>query len=139
MDDEFDVFICYNSKDISFVRETAEQLKGNGISPWFDEWNLRPGVQWQAELEKQIEKINSVAVFIGEHGNGPWQNLEVRSFLIEFVHRKVPVIPVILPNVKTKVKLPVFLSTFQRVDFRNKYPDPLEQLIWGITGKHIHR
>ena len=31
-------------------------------------------------------------------------------------------------------KLPLFFKGLTWVDFRNKEPDPLKQLIWGITG-----
>jgi hypothetical protein len=36
-----------------------------------DEWELPPFVRWQDELEKVIEEIKAVAVFIGPSGIGP--------------------------------------------------------------------
>ena len=49
--------------------------------------------------------------------------------------RKCPVIPVILADAPQKPKLPLFLREMTWVDFRKNEPDPLQQLIWGITGK----
>jgi hypothetical protein len=75
------------------------------------------------------------AVFVGESGFGPWQDLEMQAFLREFVKRRCPVIPVILPDCDNVPDLPVFLSGMTWVDFRVDDPDPLKKLVWGITGK----
>ncbi len=132
---DFDVFLCYNSKDKTNVKKIAEMLKGRVILPWFDEWELRPGLPWQRALERQIGQIKSAAVFVGKDGVGPWQQEELESFLSEFVNRGCPVIPVLLANTPTKPELPIFLKNRTWVDFRKQDPDPLDQLIWGITGK----
>jgi hypothetical protein len=61
--------------------------------------------------------------------------MELEAFIRQFVARRCPVIPVILPTCKTPPKLPVFLSAMTWVDFRTSTPDPLERLVWGITGE----
>ena len=70
---QFDVFLCYNSDDKPAIREVAKQLRENGLKPWLDEEQLRPGVPWQRALEEQIENIQAAAVFAGPSGMGPWQ------------------------------------------------------------------
>lgn len=131
---EFDVFLCHNSADKPIVKQIGEQLKARGIKPWLDEWELRPGTLWQTVLEQQIAQIKAAAVFVGENGLGPWQNLEQQAFLHEFVRRECPVIPVLLPNAPQQPQLPIFLRSFMWVDLRQASPDPLAQLIWGICG-----
>jgi hypothetical protein len=79
--------------------------------------------------------IHSAAVFVGRNGIGPWQSMEVEAFLSEFVRRGCPVIPVLLPDAPNQPALPVFLRNIAWVDFRKQEPEPLERLIWGITGK----
>jgi hypothetical protein len=97
---------------------------------------LPPGKPWQPELESQIESIRSAAVFIGGDGTGPWQSIELRALLNQFVQRGCPVIPVILPSVTLAApKLPTFLQDFTWVDYRLDDPPPLDHLIWGITSK----
>ncbi len=103
--------------------------------PWLDEWELRPGLPWQQALEKQTRHIKSAAVFVGKNGIGPWQQQELDAFLREFVKRGCPVIPVLLSDAPKIPELPVFLKSMTWVDFRTNEPDPLEQLIWGITGE----
>ncbi|MCE2904201.1 MAG: SUMF1/EgtB/PvdO family nonheme iron enzyme [Anabaena sp. CoA2_C59] len=131
---EFDVFLCHNSQDSPAVIEIANQLKANNINPWLDKWHLRPGSSWQDSLEDQIDQIRTAAVFVGNSGLGPWQIEEIKAFLRAFVNRKCPVIPVLLPNAPKEPKLPVFLQGLMWVDFREHDPEPLGQLIWGITG-----
>jgi TIR domain-containing protein len=132
----FDVFLCHSSADKPAVKDIGRRLKENGIKPWLDEWELRPGMPWQEALEKQIEHIKSAAVFVGRDALGPWQQRELRAFLREFVDRNCPVIPVLLPEAPAKPQLPSFLQDMTWVDFRKDNPDPMDQLIWGITGRH---
>jgi hypothetical protein len=50
-----------------------------------------------------------------------------------------PVIPVLLSNAPKQPELPVFLEGMTWVDFRRSSPEPMKQLIWGITGiKNYH-
>jgi len=131
----FDVFMCYNSMDESLVIDIGERLKLVGILPWLDRWEIAPGKQWQRELGKQIKHVKSAAIFLGKNGVGPWQDQEQEAFIRHYVSRACPIIPVILSNCSKVPDLPVLLEGLQWVDFRKSEPDPMEQLIWGITGK----
>ncbi|HEY6540992.1 MAG TPA: TIR domain-containing protein [Ktedonobacteraceae bacterium] len=132
---DFDVFLCHNNKDKRAVKEIGEKLKEHNILPWLDDWDLPPGRPWQPLLEKQIGRIKAAAVFVSKNDMGPWQKQELYAFLSEFVNRGCPVIPVLLPDVGEVPVLPIFLKNMKWVDFRKKDPDPMKQLIWGITGQ----
>ena len=131
---QFDVFLCHNSEDKPAVIQIAQQLRQNNLKPWLDVWELQPGAIWQYSLEQQIEHIGAAAVFVGQQGLGPWQSEEIYAFLQEFIGRKCPVIPVMLADAPQQPKLPIFLRNRHWVDFRLQEPDPLVQLVWGITG-----
>jgi nucleotide-binding universal stress UspA family protein len=131
---EFDVFLCHNWADKPAVKKIARRLRERGILPWLDEWELRPGQPWQPLLEQQISQIKSAAVFVGSSGLGPWQEQEIHGLLREFATRRCPVIPVLLPDAPAQPKLPIFLGAMTWVDFRVSDPDPMERLVWGITG-----
>lgn len=138
--DDFDVFLCYTEADKFVVKKIGEQLKEHGILPWLDQWNLPPGRPWQPLLENQISQIKSAAVFVGKDGIGPWQRQELDAFLREFVERGCPVIPILLEDAPKKPTLPIFLKGMTWVDFSKQQDiDPMEQLIWGITGKRFSR
>lgn len=80
----------------------------------------------QKEMEEQNLKL------------GPWQDFEAAALIREFVKRGCPVIPVILQGVKGTPRVPGFLESMTFVDFRKGDPDPLQMLLFGITGKKSH-
>ncbi|MFA5923802.1 MAG: TIR domain-containing protein [Methylococcaceae bacterium] len=131
----FDVFLSHNSQDKPIVRELAQALKALGLWVCLDEEQLVPGRPWQEALETIIKTTHASAVLIGENGIGPWETPEMRACLSELVDRKLPVIPVLLPNASAKPELPLFLKAFTWVDLRDGLTDQgLGKLVWGITG-----
>ena len=131
---DYDVFLCYNSKDQRQVIAIAERLKERGILPWFDIWEVRPGIRWQKELQRKARSIKSAAVFIGPKGAGPWRELEVEVILQEFIRRNHPIIPVILEGRPGNPRLPTFLNSWHMIDMRKPEPDPFEQLVWELLA-----
>jgi tetratricopeptide (TPR) repeat protein len=52
----FDVFLCHNSQDKPKVKEIAEKLKQQGLTPWLDVWELRPGLEQFSNKEYKIDE-----------------------------------------------------------------------------------
>ncbi|NMG20784.1 GUN4 domain-containing protein [Brasilonema bromeliae] len=134
---DYEVFLCHNSKEKQQVERIRTQLKHQGILAWLDKYDFEPFRPWQDQLEEIIPQIKAVAVFIGSSGVGPWANIEMREFLVEFANRKLRMGLVILPDCPQELinSVPRFIRSFHWVDFRQQEPDPMEQLIWGITGQ----
>lgn len=132
---DYDVFLCYNSRDKEQVAAIGERLRERGILPWLDVREIPPGTRWQKELQKYLKSVRSAAVFIGAKGPGPWQGLEVESLLKQIAGRNRPIIPVILEGRVGNPRLPAFLDLWNVVDMRQPEPDPFEMLVWGITGE----
>ena len=137
MEAQFDVFLSHNSKDKPTVRQLAEALQRRGLKVWLDEWELVPGRPWQEALEEIIQTTRSAAVLVGKDGLGPWEMPEMRGCLSEFVSRKLPVIPVLLPDAPSQPNLPLFLKGFTWVDLRagGLNEANFDRLEWGITGR----
>lgn len=135
MSGSFDVFLSHNSKDKPTVRQLAQALQARGLQVWLDEEQLVPGRPWQEALEEIIQTTRTAAVLVGKDGLGPWEIPEMRACLSEFVNRRSPVIPVLLPDAPDKPDLPLFLRAFTWVDLRGGLTDDgLDRLEWGITG-----
>jgi hypothetical protein len=132
---EFDVFACHHSTDKPQVRDLCRRLKETGIRVWLDEEQLPPGRPWQPLLEEQIARVNSAVVMVGRSEIGPWQDMEIRAFLSEFVQRNCPVIPTILPDASELPELPLFLKGMTWVDLRTDFESEFAKLRWGILGK----
>ena len=131
----FDVFLCHNSADKPAVREIAQKLSEENIKSWLDEADIRAGSFWNTAIGQQIETVKSAAVFVGQHGVGPWQNREIIALLDQFDRRGCPVIPVILASAHAKPILPWSLVSLHCVDFSATELHPVKRLIWAITGE----
>jgi hypothetical protein len=133
---EFNVFLCHNSQEKTQIEEIRTKLLQKGIYAWLDKYDFEPFIPWQDQLDEIIPQIKAAAVFIGSSGVGPWADIEMREFLVEFAQRKLRMGLVILPGCPDDLinKVPRFMRSFQWVDFRQQNPDPMERLIWGITG-----
>lgn len=80
-------------------------------------------------------EAKAAAVLVGKDGLGPWDKREMRACPDQFVKRKSPVIPVLLPGAATEPDLPFFLQAFTWVDLRQGLrQDGLHKLEWGIRG-----
>ena len=137
----FHVFLSHNSADKPAVEELARRLKAEGLEPWFDKWDLIPGQPWQQALEKALDDSDSVAVFIGPSGFGPWQNEEMRVALAKRVSESkgdFRVIPVLLPGAvrEERSRIPSFLLALTWVEFRKSLDEEeaYHRLKSGITG-----
>lgn len=133
--DAYDIYICYDEADETEVMGIGEKLKAEGILPWFDLLEVKPGTPDKSQQEQQIRKIPAAAVFVGQHKIVDKQELQMYSFVDEFIDREIPVIPVILTSAPKDLRLPPYLGNFGRVDFRRSMPEPMVQLVWGITGQ----
>jgi len=136
----FAVFLSHNGDDKPVVEVLAQSLAQSGIRPWLDIWNLVPGDPWQEAIEEALDACQTVAVFLGPNGIGPWQNEEMRSALEDRVRDKSRrVIPVLLPGAPDPHQhpLPRFLRRLTWVDFRAGIndPDAFQRLVSGIKGE----
>jgi hypothetical protein len=133
---EYDVFLCYNRQDAEAVQRIYGQLLEHGVRPWLDTV-LRPGDAWLNEIDKLIGSVKTAAVFVGTGGTGRVQHMEINLLLRTFANRGVRIIPVLLPGASNRPDWSAFLDDFQWVDFQKSAPDPLSQLLYGITGVHV--
>jgi TIR domain len=109
----FDVFLCQNSKDKPTIRAIAAQLQQQGISCWLDEEQLPPGCNWLETQERDMSRLKAVAVFVGQHGIGKYQDLEIAIFVQEYARkRQLRIIPVFLADAPTGTEMSKFLQLF---------------------------
>lgn len=133
-----DVFLSHNSQDKPAVRLLNKDLQAAGLSTWLDESNLPVGQPWIDEIEAALKSTRSIIVAIGKHALGPWETPEMRAALIEMVRRKVPVIPLLLPDAPESVELPLFLQTLTWVDCRDGInSDAIERIKSSVLGTPV--
>lgn len=134
---DYDVFLSYNREDGAVVQGIAASLQERfGLRPWLDVDQAQPGTRLPDVIEKAIRHSRTAAVFVGPKGLGRWQRRELDVLVQRMVERKVPVIPVLLPQRRQKPTLNPFLDTAIWVDLREGVTDlGMAQLVWGITGR----
>jgi hypothetical protein len=117
----YDIFLSYNSADHGVVESVARKLGDEGLRPFLDRRNLRPGMRWRSELEKTLGSCKAVAIFVGRGEMGSWQQREVDVALdLQSKFPNFPVIPVLLPDCEPPLG---FLRQLTWVDLRTQTLD----------------
>ena len=122
-DNAYDVFFSYNSSDHAAVLAVADALRERGRRVFLDRWYLVPGRPWPQALEQILGSCRAVAIFLGPHGMGRWQQSEAYLALDRQAHADAfPVVPVLLPGADPALG---FLSLNTWVDLRSSMDDPV--------------
>jgi hypothetical protein len=74
-------------------------------------------------------------VFLGAAGVGRWQAIEIQNIAEARVNRDCAVIPVWLPDSPASIEVPMQLAGLTWVDFRQRDPDPMMELVRGIRAQ----
>ena len=131
-----DVFISYNSRDRVAARAILETLQSHGLTVFLDEKNLAAGQNFVSRLESAIAACKSIAILIGPHGMGKWQQIEKDLSLDrKAMESALPVVPVLLPG---DVDPPTgFLALHTWVDYRGGLNDATQstKLITALRGE----
>ncbi|MEV4518009.1 toll/interleukin-1 receptor domain-containing protein [Dactylosporangium sp. NPDC049525] len=132
----FDIFLAHNSTDQPEALEIADGLRRQGIYPWIDVDQIRPGEWFYDAIQSAVRTVRSAGIVIGPAGVGRWQQLEIRTFVDRCVTHRVPVIPILLPGVAEVPEELVFLRELHHVRFRSTDDtEALQKLVWGVTGQ----
>lgn len=105
------IFICYAHEDKSQILELVELLRYGGADPWYDMVGLLPGVNWPAELLKQITVADAFLYALTPKAVASEWCLWEFAKAIELGK---PVIPILLQK---GVSIPKILANIQYADF----------------------
>src|SRR5947209_1367323 len=77
----FDVFLCYNSRDKAIVHPLAKRLEEDGLHVWLDVWQVKPGDNILAKIEEGLEGSSVLVFCMSEDSLGSgWATLENYTF-----------------------------------------------------------
>lgn len=135
----FDVFVSHHSGDRNVALDLCEMLRTQGINPWIDHEQLRPGAWVQHDIRSAINATPCALICLGPRGLGPWQTLEIDALVERCVAGETRLIPTLLPGVSALPDELLFLRPLNFVRFgRSVFEvEPLRELVWGITGERI--
>jgi hypothetical protein len=74
---EYDVFLSLARADKAAVRELAEQLKGDGLRVWFDEFVIQPSDMLSLKIEEGFQSSRTLLLVMSGAAFAPaWVTLE---------------------------------------------------------------
>jgi hypothetical protein len=138
------VFLCHANEDKDEVRKIYEKLKRNGIKPWMDKEDLKPGQQWDQEIIKAIKESDHVIIFfskISVEKRGYVQNEFKQALKIydEIPDGEIYIIPARLDDceIPDKFKILHYCDLFEKDGFEKilKSIQPIESLakVWKVS------
>lgn len=93
---DYDVFISHASEDKNDVaRPLAEALRKNGLSVWYDEFELRIGDSLRRKIDKGIANSNfGVIVISRDFISKGWTNYELDGLITRAVNGEQTMLPI---------------------------------------------
>lgn len=124
------VFICHSSKDKSFVRRLAKELKSFNISVWFDEWEIKVGESLREKIEGAITSSSFLCVVLSKNSiKSKWVTRELSAaFAKELESNKIFILPLLVE----KCKLPLFLKDKKYANFLTSYEKGFSELLDAV-------
>jgi len=95
-DKEYDVFISHASEDKEEVaRPLAEALRKNGLSVWYDEFELKIGDSLRRKIDKGIANSNfGIIVISRDFISKGWTNYELDGLITKAVNGEQTMLPI---------------------------------------------
>ena len=125
------IFLCHAMEDKESIRHLYWTLKQKGFTPWLDEIDILPGVEWERAIREAIRQSRIVLACLSGHSISKtgFVQKELRFALdrtMEFPEGYVYIIPIRLQE----CRIPDSLSKWQALDyFRENGTDRLIQVI----------
>lgn len=139
------VFLCHANEDKDKVAEIYKKLKRNGIKPWMDKEDLKPGQQWDQEIQKAIKESDHVLIFFSKTSvdkRGYVQNEFKQALKVydEIPDGQIYIIPARLDNceIPERFKILHYCDLFEEDGFEKilKAIQPVEELakeVWKVS------
>ncbi len=107
------VFISFASQDESTALRICQLLEDRGVRCWISCRDMSPGVEYGAEIIREIERADAVVLLLSEHAN---ESKFVKREIERAVSKSKAVFPVRLRQVQPCHALELFISSPQWVE-----------------------
>ena len=119
------VFISHATKDAQFAHRLADDLQRLGVQVWIAPESIRPGEGWVRAIERGLAESSHVVVVLTPAAlESKWVEKETDIAIARERKGRIEVIPL---DVKP-CEVPLLLSSYQMVSFRQDYGAGLSQL-----------
>jgi WD40 repeat protein len=123
-------FLSYSSANREYAEKLAADLRGAGISIWFDQWEIAVGESIIKKIQSGVEENDFVIVVLSQASvASDWVRRELNLALMNEIElAKVILLPVLIED----CSIPPFLKEKKYADFRESYPNGLSELVASI-------
>ncbi len=111
------IFISHSSKDKPAVEQLALELHQRGFDPWFDKWEIQPGDDIVASINRGLEEMDAGIVVFSEHTiDSDWIQHELSYLILKNIEDGVKLIPILIGDNKGVVPPLVRPKLYIRID-----------------------
>ena len=122
-------FFSYAREDSSLALRIASDLKSAGTNVWLDQLDIRPGQQWDLQVEKALNACDEMLVILSPTSVDSRNVMDEISFALE---ESKTVIPLLTED----CRIPFRLRRLQYVDFRLGYDRAIDSVVKTLAGQH---
>ncbi len=135
VDNHWDVFISYSSKDFAIIQGIAIDLKSRGVTYWWDEEQLTPGISISKKIEEGLNNCRFVMPCLSYNQiNSGWSRAEYAAVLSRVIPGKTgqTVTPLVIDDMGEE-DVPMLLYDIKNVRLSDKRG--YEKLLRLFAGK----
>jgi hypothetical protein len=129
LDTKRPAFVSYARADSAFAQRLAADLKTNGANVWLDQLDIRPGRQWDREVEEALTACSEMLVVLSPAATDSNNVMDEVGFALE--ERKT-----VIPVLYAECRIPLRLRRVQYIDFRSDYQLGLQALMQTLALEH---
>ena len=130
------VFLCHASEDKLIVEKLYHRLKNDGFDPWFDQDKLKPGQDWNLEIQKTIENSDAVIVCLSNNFTKKGYINKELKYILEVADEYPEGAVFLIPLKLEQCDIPRAMKKWQWVDyFEDQGYDRLVSTLREIGGK----
>jgi hypothetical protein len=120
-------FISYAREDSQFALRLANDLKSKDIDVWLDQLKIRPGMQWDREVQRALNLSSGIIVVLSPASVASDHVMDEVAFGLDQGKKVIPVFC-------ADCEIPFSLRRRQHIDFRLDYDNGLRCLLREIEG-----
>jgi hypothetical protein len=121
-------FFSYAREDSAVALHLASDLKQAGASVWLDQLDIRPGRQWDREVEQALNTCREMIVVLSPASVASNNVMDEVAYALE---QGKTVIPLLVQD----CLIPFRLRRVQYVDFRSDYSGGLKSLLSTLAAE----
>ncbi len=123
-------FVSYAREDSDFTMRLVADLKAREANVWLDQLDIRPGRQWDNEVEEALTECGALLVILSPTSVDSRNVMDEVGFALE---EGKTVIPVIYRD----CRVPFRLRRVQYIDFTSDYQAALKKLINSLAQEDL--